>query len=372
MRLAFIIYQYFPFGGVQRNLRAIAEACIGRGHEVQVYTGHWDGDAPESLGVTLLPERGLMHYTRQQHLIRMAHAAIARDRIDAVVGFNKMPGLDIYYAGDSCFAAKAYEARPAIYRWAKRNRLALQNEAAVFAAGNRTHVLLVSKSEQSTYQRYYQTEPTRFHDLPPGISRQCVIADDHADVRLRTRSGLGLVDEQLCLLAVGSGFRTKGLDRTFDLLVRIADRFDAQLYVVGADKQRPFERMAERLQVSNRVHFLGGRNDVPELLQGADVLLHPAYFENTGNVLLEAMVAGLPVITTDVCGYASYVSDGQMGRVLPSPFDPAGYADALTEVLSVQRTEWQRRGRRFAAGADIYDRPRRACEIIESVCGTAS
>lgn len=46
------------------------------------------------------------------------------------------------------------------------------------------------------------------------------------------------------------------------------------------------------------------------------MFLHPAYSENTGTVLLEAMVAGLPVIATDVCGYAHYIVDEHMGKVL--------------------------------------------------------
>ena len=67
------------------------------------------------------------------------------------------------------------------------------------------------------------------------------------------------------------------------------------------------------------VEFLKGRSDIPRFLLGADLLIHPAYNENTGTVLLEALVAGLPVLVTDVCGYAHYITDANCGRVVPSP-----------------------------------------------------
>ena len=66
------------------------------------------------------------------------------------------------------------------------------------------------------------------------------------------------------------------------------------------------------------MQFLGGRSDVPRFLLGADLLIHPAYHENTGTALLEALVAGLPVLVTDVCGYAHYIAEADAGRVLPS------------------------------------------------------
>jgi hypothetical protein len=54
--------------------------------------------------------------------------------------------------------------------------------------------------------------------------------------------------------------------------------------------------------------ILRGTQRHPRFLLGADLLIHPAYNENTGTVLLEALVAGLPVLTTAVCGYAHYIA----------------------------------------------------------------
>ncbi len=64
-------------------------------------------------------------------------------------------------------------------------------------------------------------------------------------------------------------------------------------------------------------------------MAAADLLLHPAYQEAAGIVLLEAITAGLPVLTTAVCGYAHYIVDANCGEAMTEPFR----RDALNEVL---------------------------------------
>lgn len=114
------------------------------------------------------------------------------------------------------------------------------------------------------------------------------------------------------------------------------------------------------------VEFLKGRSDIPRFLLGADLLIHPAYNENTGTVLLEALVAGLPVLVTDVCGYAHYITDADCGRVVPSPFEQRTLDQLLTQMLSdeQQRATWSRNGLAYAASADLYSMPQKAADVI--------
>ena len=59
MRLCFLIYHYFPFGGQQRDFFRIAEACRARGHEIEVYALRWQGPMPDGFNVTLVPVKAL-------------------------------------------------------------------------------------------------------------------------------------------------------------------------------------------------------------------------------------------------------------------------------------------------------------------------
>lgn len=369
MKLAFAVFKYFPFGGMQRNMLAIAKECLENGHNVVIYTGEWHGDHEAGLKVQILPVKGFSNHQRNRNFAEVLGKSISQSDYDLVVGFNKMPGLDVYYAGDSCFAAKAYEDKSALYRMTSRSKMSLSYEEAVFSKKSATDILLVSELERQVYERYYQTQGSRFFPLPPGISRHCIMTADSHTIRINTRKQLGINDNEYLLLALGSGFRTKGLDRSVQLLSQLKKKMPVRLIIVGQDKKTTFQRMAKKMGVLEDLQFLGGRKDVPAILQAADILLHPAYRENTGNVLLEAMVAGLPVVATDACGYAHYIDSANMGAVLPAPFSSNSYCFAVEKILQQPRSEWQQRGKLFAKNADIYSRPKRVVEIIEKIAG---
>ena len=368
MKLAFLLYKYFPYGGLQRNMLAIAREAVARGHSVSVYCTAWEASMPIDIDVVILRRRGWTNATRMANFaIDFARAASAA-AADLVVGFNKFPDLDLYYAADTCFAWKAWHHKGRLSRLTPRSRTYLDFERQVFGADMATEILEVSVVERPRFVECYQTPVARFHTLPPGIARTRVEPDNFAALRAATRRELQADDEECLLLALGSGFKRKGVDRCIAALAELhrAGGLKARLIVAGEGNPRRLLEQARALGVADRVVFLGGRSDVPELLQAADMLLHPAYEENTGNVLLEAMIAGLPVLATDVCGYAHYVTAAAMGQVIASPFRTEALVQAIAAVARVPRATWRERGRVFARDETIYARPQVAVDIIES------
>ncbi len=368
MKLAFCLFRYFPFGGLQRDFLRIAAECVRRGHTVDVYTMRWEGEFDPQLAIHVLPPQGWQNHTRIKNFITQVQQACATKQYDAVIGFNKMPGLDIYYAADTCFQAKARHQHGAWYRLLPRYRHLAAYEAAVFDQTAKTKILLISAAQQPEFMHFYHTAKERFYLLPPGIARDRVAPSNAAEVRAAMRSELQIQADDFLLLLVGSGFKTKGLDRILLGMAALPPTLKnrAKLCVVGKDNPQIFLRQAEKLGIAQQVTFLGGRSDVPRLLLAADLLLHPAYNENTGTVLLEALVSGLPVLTTDVCGYAHYVQTADAGMVLPSPFQQAQFNQTLADMLlSPRRQTWQQNGLVFAKQADIYSMPEHAVNIIE-------
>lgn len=366
MKLAFCLFKYFPYGGLQRDFLRIARTCRDRGHEVHVYTMQWQGETEPGLTVHLLNKKGLQNHARCHAFSEQLQHVLKQTPYDLVIGFNKMPHLDLYYAADVCYQARIRESRSLIYRLLPRYRQWLQLEKAVFARGNKTDIMLISALQQPVFTRYYQTETNRFHLLPPGISKDRIAPANAEKIRQQKRNEYGVTDQHM-LLMVGSGFKTKGLDRAIYALAALPDAMKrrTQFFIVGQDDPTPFLALAKKLQVQKQLRFLGGRHDVPDFLLAADVLMHPAYHENTGTVLLEAMIAGLPVLTIDVCGYAHYVQDADMGVVLQSPFQQTELNAALEKMLLQSGESWRQKGLAFASTADIYSMPERAADFIE-------
>lgn len=370
MKLAFCLFKYFPFGGLQRDFLRIARLCLQRGYEVHVYTMSWEGDSEPGLHMHLISTSGKQNHTRNHSFAKNVEAHLEELDPDVVIGFNKMPNLDLYYAADVCYQARAKQKHGFLYRLLPRYRQLVALEKSIFAKGASTEILLISERQQPEFIRYYQTEAERFHILPPGIAQDYKAPETAAEIRKELRNEYGLTASDKLLLMVGSGFKTKGLDRAIRGLTSLPENIKSrtQLFVIGQDDASHFKNLAYKLKVEKQVKFLGGRMDVPRFLLGADLLLHPAYHENTGTVLLEAVISGLPVLTVDVCGYAHYIAAANAGLVLNSPFQQIEYNMALLTMLtSNQHPEWQQNGINFAKNADIYSLPEKVANIIENI-----
>ncbi len=375
MQIAFCLYKYFPYGGMQRDFMAFLREAIARGHHCRVYCMRWQGDQPKGVDVRLLPRKGWANHTRARHFTHMVESDLAREPVDVVFGFNKMPGLDLYYAADSCYEDKARTQRGALYRWGPRYRHYSAYERAVFAAGAKAKILLISQTEKDKFIKYYATEEERLFMLPPGISRDRCAPENLAELRSTKRREMNIAETQRVLLFVGSGFIKKGLGRAIEAVAALpsGEREKTILLIVGQDREEKFRRLANERGVSNNVQFLGGRDDVPELLFMADALIHPAFDEAAGIVLLEALVAGLPVLVTDVCGYAHHIAAAGAGIVLPSPFSQSALNDAVMTISDRKRAKiFQEAALKYAESEDLYSMHATGIDQLEQHFSTSS
>jgi UDP-glucose:(heptosyl)LPS alpha-1,3-glucosyltransferase len=367
--IAFCLFKYFPYGGLQRDFLKVAEECVKRGYRVRVYALSWQGPVPEGMDVVKVPVWEVTNHRTYRSFARWVQNDLSRRRVAAVVGFNKMPGLDVYYAADSCYEEKAQTLRVPLYRSTSRYRLFSAFERAVFDSEAHTTVLLITDRQRQEFQQHYQTPAARFRQLPPGLGGDRKRPPDAAALRTSLRRDFSLDDDEYLLLLIGSGFITKGLDRALRALAALPSEIGqrTRLFVIGQDNPKQFSRLAKELGVADRLTLFAGRDDVPRFLQGADLLIHPAYMESGGIVLLEAVIAGLPVVTTDVCGFAPYILDAEAGVVIASPFSQEQLNAAVRSGLedTAQRARWATNGVAYGQRETLFEMPARAVDFIE-------
>lgn len=344
MHIAVALFTWFPHGGLQRDCLDVVLALGARGHRVTVLTRQWRGPRPAGIDVSELPVRAATNHGRNAAFARAAAKALPALRPDYVLGFDRMPGLDAYFAADRCFAARA-AARGKLYRLTPRARAMLAMERAVFVPEARTEILLLVEREKAAIQRHYGTPDARLHPIPPILSPDCrrPAESDARARRAAARRELGLDDRDTALLFVASRFRTKGLDRALATVGSLPGplRDRTRLLVAGGDDAAPYRRLTS----ARWARFLGARDDLPDLMLAADLLIHPAREENAGKVLLEALAMGLPVLCSGLCGYASHVEQAHAGRVLPEPFRQDALDRALAEMLpQLPTADWGRNG----------------------------
>jgi glycosyltransferase involved in cell wall biosynthesis len=144
------------------------------------------------------------------------------------------------------------------------------------------------------------------------------------------RSAYELPEEPVIALFAGD-IRTprKNLDTVLRALVEVPA---LHLAVAGAVDKSPFPAMANRLKIQDRVHFLGFERRMNGLMRSVDFFVFPSRYEACTLVLLEAMGAGLPVITANTTGGAELVTE-EAGTVLSNPEDTVALAEAMRTMM---------------------------------------
>jgi len=323
LKFAFIIFKYFPFGGMQRDMLRTANELIKRGHQVEVFTLSWQGEVPEKMAVHVMPQTGWFNYQRYKKFIAATFDRIKQSNFDYVFGYNRMAGLDAHFAADPCFIERAATQRSFFYRMAPRTQWFSACEKAVFSAESSTHILAVALTEKQHFQKWYGLQDERFHYIPPYLSPERFALKSKTQMRKYLRQTFGFGATDFVYLLTGSGFSMKGLDRAILALAAMPEdlRANTRLVAVGQDNPKQFDNMAKKLGLQSNVIISKGRADIPQLMQGADVCVHPAYRENTGLVILEGMACGAPMLVTESCGYAYHVQTADAGIVSAMPFN---------------------------------------------------
>lgn len=353
MKLAFCIFNFFPHGGVERDMLRIASACLAHGHEIDVYTMRWRGRIPEKLNVRIVPVFALTNHGRAKAFSKKVHRFIDKENYDLMVGFNKMPALDICFVGDLCFKTKMKQSKNFLCRLLPRYRTYLKLEESVFGLHSNTMIMLLTPKQQEEYHAAYNTSYDRMVILPPGLEYKVPKEAIQASSNV--------------LLFVASQFYNKGLDRGIKALASL-NRPEVQLKIIGGDDPKSFLVLANKLKVHQQVKFLGAKDNLFDDMMAASVLIHPARVEAAGMVLLEAIIAGLPVLTTAHCGYAFHIENANAGIVLDEPFSQATCNQALASMLNAeQQIKWQQNALKYAKIADLYHMGEKAVQCIEDV-----
>ncbi|WP_129794084.1 glycosyltransferase [Sphingosinicella sp. CPCC 101087] len=209
-----------------------------------------------------------------------------------------------------------------IHHWGDRPGISGQIAAAGNRAGGLLAVSAALKADMTA--RGLPEERIRVHHTGIDLDRFRPID------RAAAKAALGLSGP--LLVSAGALIEMKGQAFAIEALGELPD---AELLLVGEGPHRPvLERLARRLGVARRVHFLGVRphDDLPALLGAADVAVQPSATEGLANVWVEALACGTPVVTCDVGGAREAIDRPAAGRLVAR--DAGAIAAAIRDLLA--------------------------------------
>jgi phosphatidylinositol alpha-mannosyltransferase len=369
MRIAIVTpYSWTYAGGVNRHVGALAEALIGRGHQVRVLAP-WD--PPDRLSRALhrvAPET----LERPDYLTPLgrtvgfgANGAVSNlsvfpDGVTTMRRELRSGRFDVVHVHEPAAPVLGWDAcsfpeAPVVGTFHAYSTKPMPNRIANLLGArrkfNQLHArIAVSEAAAWTGRRWFGGE---YRVIPNGVDL------DAPPVARKPPS------RELRVLFVGRPEERKGLPVLLQAFQGLAEHVPTRLTVIGADREG-VQRYLDDPAAESRIEALGrvGGDELWHRLHEADVLCAPSLAgESFGMVLTEAFAAGTPVVASAIAGYSDVVTDGVDGVLVP-PADPQRLAEELQRMyLEPARREAMGRAAREKAGR--YAWPRVAEQVEE-------
>ena len=374
MRIGLARRGYSAAGGAESYLRRLAGGLEAIGHECLLFAGpDWPRDQWPAAGL-----RPVVGASSPRAFADRLARQIPAAGCDLLFSLERVWSCDCYRAGDGVHRAwlkRRARAGPAwksgLRHWNPKHRQILELETALFAGGGAKSVIANSRLVRDEIVEFYGYPVDQIAVVHNGLPAE--FFDDMTrrwpERRAVSRAQLGLHESECVILFAGSGWERKGLSQAlaaFQILIANATLPKPFMLVAGRGDPKPYlTRMTS--QARAKTHFLGPVSDMPACYSAADIFLLPTLYDPFSNACLEALAAGLPVVTTRANGFGEGITPGEHGEIVDeqSPDVAASLANALEMWLDPERRQTSRESCRQKASAyTIADNTARTLDFL--------
>ncbi len=377
-KVVVLVRRFITTGGAERYAVEVTRR-IAMMHEVHVFAQEWTTEGNENISFHKIPK----YFNSPRFLNALVYDFFTRRQIDAsfeiVHSHERVRKFDLLTIHCPCFKTYITRKKLKISKWlaylsaaiSPRKIAYLWLEKIQFTENPQRLWLAVSNSVKANVQENYALPDENFRITYPGVSAD--FNKTRSESRSAGRLKLGIAENELAVLFVGSEFKRKGLDA---LLRGVALTRPApfRLFVAGGGDSRSYESMAEQLGIKNQVVFLGLVSGIENLYALADIFILPTLNDPFGMSIIEAMASGLPVITSSALynGCAETIRNGE-ALLLEHPQDPEQIANALNKLLDGNyRQELSRLGKALAQQITWENTASQTLAAYESVINAKS
>lgn len=350
MRIGFVRRGHSATGGAEAYmLRLASELQKSGGDCVLVTTPDWPTERWPFGNILRIEARGPKEFA--EAFLEM------KTGCDVHLSLERVLGCEVFRAGDGVHAAWLERRNSFEPLWKKLGRLLNRKhsrtrdlERQVFSSAMTRAVIVNSAMVRDEILARFPYPAEKIHLVPNGVRPFGALPP-----RSESRNRLGIAPDVFCPLFLGTGWERKGLS----IALKAVEMMETtELLVAG--------RGPADLYQSGKARFLGPVSDLHALFAAADVLVAPTWYDPFSNACLEALSAGLPVITTPANGFSEILEPGIHGDIVPT-----GDALALAESLE----KWKLPGRSKSAGSacsqrasefSIEQNARETLEILKS------
>jgi len=343
MRVALVHKRLDLNGGTERDLFQTAEGLRDLGHEVHLFCSEFGVKPPSGVSAHRVPVLPFGRTLRLWTFAWLAPRIIKNVGCDVVVSFGRLLRQDVLRSGGGTH--RGFLERLGQEGGLRRrlwqsisvyHRSLLLLESRQFQVNGSAKIIAVSEEVKSDIVRHYSVPTDKVVVVYNGVDQNRFHPSKRTEVRESIRERWKIPMDSPLVLFVGSGFRRKGLDRILSIWKspRLRDVF---LLVVGDDARiNRYLSLASSI-APGRIVFTGRRDDIENYYAAADVVALPALQEGFGNVVMEALASGLPVLVSRDVGAAEIIHGPLVQGIVDRVEDLRELEEKLLLLLAASR-----------------------------------
>jgi len=339
LRIGLIHKRFDLKGGTERDLYRTAEGLRDLGHEIHLFCSEYAVRVPVGVIAHRVPVAPFGRTARLWSFALRAPKIAASYRCDVVVGFGRILKQDVLRSGGGSHRGflERFGRESGLWRrlWQKvsiYHRSVLAIEKRQYRGEGFTEILAVSAEVKRDLMTNYRIPEHKITVLYNGVDPTRFHPNRRDEARTAIRQQWGIPADANVVLFVGSGFRRKGLDRLLSIWNSPGLK-NSWLLVVGDDARIARYKMWGERAGKGRIVFAGRQFDVENYYAAADLLALPAVQEAFGNVVLEALSSGLPVLVSREVGAAEILSGSLLEGIIDNPENPNQLESKLVALL---------------------------------------
>ena len=345
MRLLFAIQKLDKrLGGAERFTTNLIKSMLKRGHDVTIACYSWDKQY-EELGIKFIriPKPGFLSDPWEAYS-RSLREEIEKLKIkpDIVCGLTQMYPQDVHRFAGGIYAywlPKKYPRTWFFQKFMPRNRRILESEKKIYDPKNLKYAVAISEMDKALLKKYYAFPEERIITIYNGIDQTEFHNNGREEARQKLTQANAIDPAKRIVLFSANNYKRKGLPEAVEAILETKDPSRFALVVIGKPDKSLRSALKRKIEDKFQTVWLSRVDDPAEYYRGSDIMLFPTHYDSFANVTAEAMLCGLPLITTKDAGGAEMVTPGVNGFIVDDSFKTQEMAEALDILLDGKKLE---------------------------------
>ena len=344
MKVALGVRKFYQVGGQEQFSMHLAAYLAGRGHEVIVYT--FQGNDMPNIQLNRLPLPTFRpRFCRDWATGNALAQALLHTKADVTFGEQKTWGAHVVRPGGGVEAEywdyKLQRKWHALETWVRPLYLKrwydLSAERRSLLTPRTRAIIANSHYVKDALRKHYPSIADKIHVIHNGVPLTSMSAEERQQHRTSIRDAYQIPASAQLALFAGHDFHRKGLGMAIEALAQAHKTpmgNNWHLLICGRGHTCRYQRQAKRLGIEHDITFADRTYPCKSLYMAADLLLLPSYYDPFANVTVEALGAGIPVITTTHNGGSEIIQQAKNGWVVSEPTDIQQIAQHLLEATN--------------------------------------